>query len=281
MHKEVDTDQAWLRVHQRLQSDGLIPREVKIVRMTQAPRRILSWTAAIFAIMAVGTLSYFLVDNFNAPRLLTLETGTDNSTFVQTLEDGSVVYVADNSVLSYPAIFSGDQRKVSLSGEAFFDIRSKSGQPFVIETNHALFEVIGTAFNLISNDDDFELIVEEGIVKVALRNMPANYEIVGEWEMLTGLSNIMEKSPVVDRTYLSWRLDRMQFRDERLGNIVSVISKNYNVNIDFENDVIRERRMTVTFHNNAINTIVEVIAFTLDLDYEILPDLSIMFRDKK
>ena len=166
-------------------------------------------------------------------------------------------------------------------GEAFFDITPKSEQPFVIETSQALFEVMGTAFNLKCSDNDFELIVEEGLVKVSHVNVPGHSVIVSEWEMLTGFGNGMEKSPVIDRTYLSWRMNRMQFRDETVDNIISVISRNYNVSIDFEDDMIRERRITITFHNTAINTITEMIAFLLDLDYEILPDSRIVFRNKR
>jgi transmembrane sensor len=128
--------------------------------------------------------------------------------------------------------------------------------------------------------NDFELIVEEGYVKVTLRDLPGHSEIVGQWEMLTGTANRMEKYPVIDRTYLSWRMNRMQFRDEKLDNIAAVISKNYDVNIYFENDAIGDRRLNVTFHDNDINIIAEVIAFGLGLDYEIMPDSGIMFSIK-
>ncbi len=277
--KQVDTDKAWVKVYERLRSDGLLTREEETRRVFAVPGWV-SYAAVFMAIMMVGSMSYFLINNLRSTRLLTLETGADNCTFVQTLGDGSVVYIANNSVLNYPVIFSEGQRKVYLSGEAFFDVFAKSDQPFVIETSQALFEVLGTAFNLRSYDDDFELIVEEGFVRVTLRDMPGQSEIVGEWEMLTGLSYSMKKSSVIDRTYLSWRTNRMQFKDETLENVASVISKNLNVNIGFENDALKERRMTATFYNNAINTITEVISLSMDIDYEILPDSSILFREK-
>lgn len=279
-YKEVDTDMAWDKVRQRLHNEGLIPEQKDPVPGLPVYRRF-AYAAALLVIIAVGGLGYYLFFEFETSGLLTLQTGADNSTFVQTFEDGSVVYMADNTLISYPEVFRGDKRKVSLSGEAFFDILPKNNQPFIIETSNALIEVLGTAFNLKASDNDFELIVEEGRVLVTIKDSNQNPEILSEWEMLRGTGNDMQKLPVIDRTYLSWRRNRMQFRDETLDNITSVISRNYNVSIDFEDDAIRERRLTVTFDNNAINTITEVIALSMDLDYEVLPDSGIIFKDKE
>ena len=277
--KEVDTDNAWMKVKQRLYTDDLLPEEKKIIQYSSLTSRI-AYAATILLIVAVGSLSYLLFFDSPSSRFITLQTGADNSTFIQTLDDGSVVYMADNSVLDYPEFLDKGQRKVFFSGEAFFDVSHKTDQPFVIETNHALIEVLGTAFNIKSHDLDFEVIVEEGYVKVMPTNFPGHSEIISEWEMLSLVDNNMEKSPVIDRTYLSWRTNRMQFKDEKIANIASVISKNFNVNIYFEDESINERRLTVTFHNNAINTIAEVIATAYGLDYEILPDSDVLFRNK-
>lgn len=277
--KDVNTDHAWKFVHQRLQDDGLIPVSAGDAGMDKKPGW-LAYAATLAILLAVGSLSYFMIFNTGSSDLITLQTGGEDNTFVQTFDDGSVVYLANNSFLHYPEVFTGGQRKVSLSGEAFFDVAKKSDQPFIIDTRHALIEVLGTSFNLKTSDDDFELIVEEGSVRVTLKEMPGQSEILGQWEMITGANNHMEKSPVIDRTYLSWRMNRMQFRDEKLDNIVMIISRNYNIDIHFDNDTYRERRMSVTFDNNEIGTIARVIAASQNMDYEIMPGSGIFFRTK-
>jgi transmembrane sensor len=281
-YQKVDTERAWKQVRQRLLDDGLMPAVSGHTRKIAKPSlsRRIAYAASVLLIIAAAGAGYLLFDPW--PRgLLTLETGSENNTLVQTFNDGSIVYLAGNSVLEYPETFRGGQRRVSLSGEAFFDIRTKDDEPFVIETKTAIIEVMGTAFNLKSAEDNFEVIVEEGLVRVTLRDHPEQSEFVGEWEMLTGLADRIEKSHVIDRTYLSWRINRMQFRDERLDNIASVISRNYNFKIDFDNPRIGEHRLTVTFHNNEIKTIAEVIAFSFDLEYDILHGSSIIFREKR
>ena len=279
-YKGVDADKAWETVFGRLHNDGLVPEQKEAGKISMLPHR-LAYAAGLLVLIAIGSIGYFFTYDMFLPKILSLHTGADNSTYIHTLDDGSVVYLADNSVLDYPATFGRGKRKVSLSGEAFFDISPKTKQPFVIETNQAVIEVLGTAFNLRSDGDNFELIVEEGQVSVTLRDLPGYSELVGEWEMVTGTVGRMEKSPVVDRTYLSWRTNRMQFRDERLEDIASVVSKNYNVNIYFAEDAIKDRRLNVTFHDNNIITIAEVIAYSMGLEYEMISDSEIRFSELK
>ncbi len=275
----IDTDRAWIRVHGRLADEGLIPDQDSISRVTPLSRRI-SVAAALVAVLAGWGLGYLLWPEGRGVELMTMRTEADNHTLVQTFGDGSIVYLAGNSVLRYPSVFAADSRKVTFEGEAFFDITERRGQPFVIETGKATVEVVGTAFNLKSSDEGFELIVEEGSVKVSVADLPGYHELVGEWEMLVGTGSSMEKFPVIDRTYLSWRMNRMQFKDEKLENIASVLSRNYNMQVYFGSDALRERRLTVTFADNDIETIARVIASGLGLDYELLPDPGILFSEK-
>ncbi len=277
--KGIDTDRAWMKVHKRLENEDLLPGPQMVQHLNL--KRLIAYAATVLLIIAFGSLSYMLFFNSPSSPLLTIQTAADKSTYIQTFGDGSVVYMADNSVLDYPEIFNKSQRKVYLSGEAFFEVSSKADQPFVIATDYALVEVIGTSFNIRSNDDVFEVIVEEGQVSVMPNNIPGHSEIIGEWEMLTIVESKMEKAPVIDRTYLSWRTNRMQFKNEKIADIASVISKNFNVGIYFEDESIHERRLTVTFHNNELKTIAEVIAAAYGIDYEILDDSKIVFGNIK
>lgn len=275
--RKIDTEKAWNNVIRRLEDDGLL-KDSPDHAVKSAPGRFIrpwmAYAASILVIVAAFSLRYLL--SHTEPAMITSESGPGNTTLIQTFSDGSIVYLAPNSTLNYPGEF-GEKRLISFSGEAFFDIYNTT-TPFIIETQRAVFEVLGTAFNLKCNDDDFELIVEEGVVKVSLRDFPDRQEVAGELEMLTGSGNSMRKSAVTDLTYLSWRLNRMQFRDEKLGNIASVVARNYGMQIHFEDEKIRERRLTVTFHQNDINTIADIIAFQFNLEYEMLGDSEIIFR---
>lgn len=69
--------------------------------------------------------------------------------YVIKLEDGTVCYVNAQSTLKYPAVFAGKERKVYLSGEAYFEVAKKSGQPFLVQTDKGtIVQVTGTTFNI-------------------------------------------------------------------------------------------------------------------------------------
>src|SRR5690606_17198588 len=75
------------------------------------------------------------------------------------------------SVLSYPTAFTGTERKVSLKGEAYFEIAKKE-IPFRVESNNQIVEVLGTQFNINSyEDEDFiKTTLLEGSVRVILNS---------------------------------------------------------------------------------------------------------------
>ncbi|MGL4227928.1 MAG: FecR family protein, partial [Tannerellaceae bacterium] len=84
-----------------------------------------------------------------------------------TLPDGSKVTLNNNSTLSYPVKFSGNERKIELDGEAFFEIEKDSLKPFLINTEGMDVRVLGTSFNLKAYEDDVETILslKEGVVQ--------------------------------------------------------------------------------------------------------------------
>ena len=99
--------------------------------------------------LCIGSYGYFLGrERTPETTLLTLHNNEASTTLVTTLEDGSIVYLADNSQLSYPEHFQREKREVSLLGNALFDVSGNKERPFLIETEQARIEVLGTSFNI-------------------------------------------------------------------------------------------------------------------------------------
>ena len=153
------TDQAWDKVYQRLEKEDLITRTGKegLHPYSEIPRP--STRRLIFAgITAVAAILCFVFIYFNP---------TEKEA---TLEDGSIVYLAGNAAIHYPEHFQPDKREISLQGNALFDIAGNRKRPFLIETEDARIEVLGTAFNVKSDGSQpFELSVQRGLVKVTLK----------------------------------------------------------------------------------------------------------------
>jgi transmembrane sensor len=275
----VNTDKAWEQLNSRLASDGLLPAQ------GQSPAKSLFpvWmrVAASIALLAVaGTLLFTHILNRKVPDIFAVNTTTDNQTLVQFLHDGSVVYLAENTSLSYPERFNTKNRRVSLEGEAFFEVTGNEEQPFLIETRQATIQVLGTSFNLKSDGEDhFELYVEEGRVRVSPRLTGTRSMELEQGEMLVYSGERFERSRPQDQDLSAWRMSRMHFKDEPLENVLLVINRNFGARLQADPS-ISQRRLTVTFYRNSIPTIVELIGISMNLEVEEKADSVILFKQK-
>ena len=259
------TDQAWAQLYTRLEQDGLLDKPIS---GTQIPYRIglMKWAAAIIILcVSVATAIFLGQERTPETTLLTLHNNEASTTLVTTLEDGSIVYLADNSQLSYPEHFQREKREVSLLGNALFDVSGNKERPFLIETEQARIEVLGTSFNIKSSDKSaFELAVRRGLVKVTLKKN-GEQTLVKAGQTVSLFSNRLQVAPTQDNEQFSDYTRRIQFKDERLGDILHVINLEYpmmplNTTADLEN-----RRLTVRLYNNSPATMAELICAALKL----------------
>ena len=109
------------------------------------------------------------------------------------------------------------------------------------------------------------MIVESGVVSVSSKVITQQTIVANAGDRVTMVNNQLAKR-TIQQTTPSWKKQRIQFKDETLANIIFVINRNFNANIILENPGLENRRLTVTFHNNSINSMVEVICATLALD---------------
>jgi transmembrane sensor len=88
--------------------------------------------------------------------------------FHVTLPDGTVVYLNAASSITYPTVFNGNERRVKISGELYFDVAPKSKQPFIVETDNQQVEVLGTSFNIncYADEKTVQTTLLTGTVKV-------------------------------------------------------------------------------------------------------------------
>lgn len=274
--KVVDSNIGWQNLYNRLSADQLIP-ENKTVEHRLTPVWV-KWAASVIVLMTIASISFYAIFKNNS-NIISLQTGTESNTLIQTLNDGSVVYLANNTTFSYPEQFSSDERRVNLKGEAFFDVAPNPKKPFRIETDKVIVEVLGTAFNVKSeNDDFFELVVERGKVRVTLKSDPSQTQIVLPGEKISTNNNLLTKVKNENANYFAWKTKQMQFKDESLINVINVINKNYKSNIKLLNQDLADRRLTVTFYNNSLNTITELICLSLNLKKEEQPDSTIIIK---
>ena len=170
------------------------------------------------------------------------------------LADGTKVRLSQSSVLLYPSSFKGaEERKVFLSGEAFFDIRHDDAQPFHVSTPHFEITDLGTSFTVssYSNTDEVSATLKTG--KIELRiigqedkvySMKPNDQLV--YNVKTKAVNLRKVSAEEDGT--SWRNKEIDLNDVTLAEAGKILGNAYGVKFTFRSKNHQNTKVTVHFN---------------------------------
>lgn len=259
------TDEAWERLYARLDEDRLLAG-------TGHGHGRLLWKWSAVTAAAIAGLVYLASALWVTPGSrveghdLVTQENREASTLVTTLEDGSVVYLSQESTLQYPVHFAMDKRTVNLQGEAFFDVAKKHEQTFLIETEKVQIEVLGTAFNVCSHEDDsFKLSVQRGKVKVSLKQSGQSV-FVSAGETVTLLAQQLQLSDTNDPDAFRHYVKYIRFKDECLEDILRVVNEETSsLQIQTASQALGKRRLTIEFENNSPETVAELISWALSL----------------
>ena len=251
------------------ESDNTLHRLLKQEWDTEAPRPIRKissrWYSAAAVMLLLLTTTLFLWRR-GGDATHALSPQEENNllsgiTSIQ-LPDGSSVMLRDGSWLNVDSSFAGNTREVSLQGEAYFDVASNPGKPFIIHTGKVKTTVLGTAFSIKANPADpvITITVTRGKVKVEddktlLAMLEADKQLVYN----TKTNRVSEKT--VDAGIESdWRSHHLIFRNSSFESIVQEISSIYEVTILFENEALKQRQITASLDDrDAIETILDIL----------------------
>ncbi len=268
---EVNEEEAWTRFQQRVQSS----------ETSVSKRRLsgLQWlkVAAILILVSVGLwLSYISIINPKGHNTIII-VQTFNETKIDTLPDGSIITLNKNSQLSYPRKFSGNNRTISLDGgEAFFSITPDPSKPFIVNINDIQVKVVGTSFNIKTGNDHTELIVETGIVEVSKKDIIIRLK---RNEMVDiGKDNSFEKKINTDQLYKYYRNKEFIADDTPLWRLVDVLNDAYDAQIIIEGNGLKNILLNTTFKDKSLDTILDIICQTLNIEAEKRGDQIILHR---
>lgn len=262
------TDDAWNALYKRFEEDGLLPATDNKPKRGVLHSTAMKWIA-VAAVACICIISALVIRNMNTGdlKMYTLHNEENAPTLVTTLEDGSVVYLNQQTSIEYPVHFEKDRRKVSMQGDAFFEISKNRERPFFIETANARIEVLGTAFNVVSKDkDSFSLSVKHGEVKVTLKQSGQSTHVkAGETVLLD--SDNLQKTISPDKGKFDGYLKQIHFKDERLTDVIRIINMNSKSTKLSVSPHLGDRLLTVTFSDNTPATMAELICLALNLKY--------------
>lgn len=158
------------------------------------------------------------------------------------LSYGSKVQLNSMSSIRFPVQFAQDCRLVELEGEAYFEV-SKTGQPFIVQTKGMKIEVLGTTFNISAYaNEEYQTTLVSGSVKVQTENGSNRILKPSEQACITPGSNQINVRNVDTAFYTSWIHGKINFKDQRLDDIMKTLARWYDMDVVYENEATKELR---------------------------------------
>lgn len=178
------------------------------------------------------------------------------------LPDGTSVQLNAHSHLSYPQSFAGMKtREVTLTGEAYFDVRHNSARPFIIHTGKIRTTVLGTAFNISAYQASRGVTVTVTRGKVIVQDERRTLGILTpDQQLIWNNDHPVLKSKVNAASVISWKKSDLIMDDMTLAEAALLITRNYGLEVRFSNDKVKECRFTAAFLNrNTIDQVLKVL----------------------
>ena len=162
-----------------------------------------------------------------------------------TLSDGSRVWLNAESSLRYPAAFSGKERTVSITGEAYFEVRHDPTRPFIVRKGDMQVKVLGTHFNVNAYDDETQMKITllEGAVKVSLGSSGKMIK-PGEQAQIKNHNNslppeIIIRAVDVDEE-VAWKNGLFYFNKVDLQTVLRQLTKWYDVDVAYQGNIPKQ-----------------------------------------
>jgi ferric-dicitrate binding protein FerR (iron transport regulator) len=271
---KVDVDKAWNNLHQQMKS---VPKTQVIYTAKKSTFRMPIWLQVAASFLLLTGMSFWLYNKYNKSSEQVTNTFTVTSTekvLKYKLADNSKIVLNKKSKIVYSSQFAKKNRELTLTGEAYFNVRHSSDTPFIVKAEVALIKDIGTSFNVKAYDGakTIEVYVENGEVLFYASGNPGISLKKGETGIYNKMTKSFNKSGTAELNVLSYKTKHFIFQNINLIEAINQLNAVYPESIRINNNVLINCKITVTFDNEDVATIANVIAETLGLQVLKSPD---------
>ncbi len=186
------------------------------------------------------------------------------------LPDGSTGFLNSKSKLKYPVNFK-DNRNVHLTGEAFFEVVKNKKNKFTVTTGKLKAEVLGTSFNIMGYEDqpNEEITLKTGSLKILSKsNKQLSILSPDQQFVLDKEHNQFIKREVNALNYTSWISGKLIIQDERFEEVAKKLSKWYDVDIEIEDQKLKDFKYYATFEDEPLDEVLRLIVITAPIQYQ-------------
>lgn len=266
--QQYDVDQAFERFRKRTGLDQSGRQSYKWYR---------TWSVAAVAIVLLGLItvtaywqgSRQIQSNFSD---IVVEAPLGSKTKL-TLPDGSTVWLNAGSKMIYSQGFGVSDRRLAFQGEGYFEVEKNDEMPFLVQTHDVNVTVVGTKFNFRNYPEDEEAVVELLEGKVALENQlkeeAVRYLSPNEKMVLHKATGEMDITSTKVKEATLWTENILLFDEDLLPDIVRELERSYHVQIEIENEDLKQTRFYGQFNQleQNIYDVLDMLSETGKLKY--------------
>ncbi len=278
---------AYYRSHWDKAQDEPVPAEVQgrmfhrvMSRMREVEQRRknmrklrLWWSGAAAAVVALcvsmGISVYYFhqVDRLSRQTFMVSAEKGQRSNVV--LPDGTKVWLNSDTEIKYSGEYGKKERRISLSGEAYFEVAKDPERRFIVQAGEIQVEALGTAFNVkaYGGDDKLTASLFEGKLKTSVGGKTLYLE-PDQTVCYNRLKHSIVKKKGSAGYDRMWRNQELVFRGESLEEIAIMLDRLYNVKVKFQTDDIRRYRFSGIIKNNSLENVFELLSLTAPIRYE-------------
>ena len=247
----IDKSKLWDRIEQSTDA-----KEILLEQSTDNVKKL--WRRSFIGIaasVAVLVAAVFLMrDN------MTIVTPNAEN-MVHTLPDNSIISINAGSEVVYDKNRWETNRKVNLSGEAFFEV--EKGSTFTVITENGNVQVLGTKFNVHSRGGSFLVKCTEGRVEVTSKG---SKEILNAGDVVELNDNSLEKIPF--QAKIDWRQSSYSYRESTMGTVFEEIERQFDVKIN-ANSEVKSLIYNGSLETKDLKKAIYMVTWPMSLDYSI------------
>ncbi len=179
------------------------------------------------------------------------------------LEEGSQVWLREGAELRYPSKFTQNQRRVKLTGEAYFEVSHEVDNTFIVETPSGTIQVLGTSFTVRDYTEGDKLAVYVRTGKVQLSPTDAEESLILERNQMGYYDkeeNRLSKDTEVSPNEIAWHTQALAFEDTPLSEVIYTLEKTYQVRIELSNEDMKDCPFTLSLEAPDIDSYLEFLS---------------------
>lgn len=174
------------------------------------------------------------------------------------LPDGSKIWLNAASSLKFPTAFTGSQRDVELTGEAYFEVAKNPSKPFMVNVNALKVKVLGTHFNInaYADEDDIKTTLLEGLVQLTSGN---NHNLLKPDEQGIVKGDNIQVVEVDAQRAVAWKNGFFDFNRASIRDIMKQLSRWYNIEVVYNGKVSDDEFMGRIERNVKLSQVLHVL----------------------